>query len=210
MDTLKINNIFINLSKRYPKPKTELKYLNRYTFLISVVLSAQTTDISVNKATKILYKIVRTPQDMVNLGEKKLKSYIKSIGLYNSKSKNIISLSKILIKEFKCRIPKEFNALISLPGVGKKTASVYQNVILKKPKIAVDTHVFRVSNRIGLVNENNVDKTQESLEKIIPLKWRQNAHILLILHGRETCKSQRPLCNKCTLFSYCNYVDKNF
>ena len=210
MDTLKINNIFINLSKIYPKPKTKLKYVNKYTFLISVVLSAQTTDISVNKATKILFKIVKTPQDMVKMGEKKLKSYIRSIGLYNSKSKNIISLSKILIKKFKCRIPKEFNVLISLPGVGKKTASVYQNVILKKPRIAVDTHVFRVSNRIGLVNENNVDKTQEFLEKIVPIRWRQNAHILLILHGRTICKSQKPLCNKCNLISYCNYVNKNF
>ena len=209
MDTLKINNIFINLSKRYPKPKTELKYLNRYTFLISVVLSAQTTDISVNKATKILYKIVRTPQDMVNLGEKKLKSYIKSIGLYNSKSKNIISLSKILIKEFKCRIPKEFNALISLPGVGKKTASVYQNVILKKPKIAVDTHVFRVSNRLGLVKTKTTDQTQKELEETVPKKWLMSAHNLLILHGRRVCKAQKPLCKICFVQKNCLFLSNN-
>lgn len=205
----KVNFIFLKLSKIYPKPKTELKYINNFTFLISVILSAQSTDVSVNKVTKELFKIVKTPNDMIMLGEKKLKQQIKSIGLYNSKTKNILSLSKILINQYECKIPKDFSRLILLPGVGKKTASVYQNVILKKPKIAVDTHVFRVSNRIGIVRENTADKTQEALENKVPKKWKNIAHSLLILHGRRICKSQRPICSSCKVFSYCQYSEKN-
>jgi len=203
-----INNIFKNLSTNFPKPKSELNYINNYTFLIAVVLSAQATDVSVNKATKDLYKAVKTPKDMLSLGETKLKKYIKTIGLYNSKSKNIISLSKILIRKFNSKVPTEFMDLLSLPGVGNKTASVYQNVILKKPKIAVDTHVFRVSNRLGLVKEKNTDDTQIALEKIVPKKWKQIAHHLLILHGRKVCKSQNPNCYNCSILKYCGYLKK--
>ena len=146
---------------------------------------------------------------MINLGENKLKKQIKTIGLYNSKARNIIYLSKILINKYNCKIPKDFSKLILLPGVGQKTASVYQNVILKKPKIAVDTHVFRVSNRIGIVNENTPNKTQEALEKTVPKKWKNIAHILLILHGRRICKSQKPICGSCKIFSNCQYSKKN-
>ena len=145
-----IKKIFIKLSRHYENPKSELKSKNNFTFLVSVVLSAQATDVSVNKATKELFKIVKTPKDMVKLGEKNLKKHIKIIGLYNSKAKNIIALSNKLINDFNSSIPEKFEELISLPGVGNKTASVYQNAILKLPKIAVDTHVFRVSNRLGL------------------------------------------------------------
>ena len=156
-----------------------------------------------------LFKIVKTPKDIVKLGENKLKLHIKTIGLYNSKAKNIINLSKILIAKYNSKIPDAFNLLIKLPGVGNKTASVYQNEILNLPRIAVDTHVFRVSNRIGLVKTNNPDDTQKKLETIIPKKWLKSAHHLLILHGRYTCKSQNPFCGKCTILKFCNYKNKN-
>ena len=204
----KIDKIFQLLLKDYPYPETELKYNNQYTFLISVVLSAQSTDVSVNKATKDLFEIVKKPEEMVELGEINLRKYIKKIGLYNSKAKNIILLSKKLIKKYKSKIPKEFNELISLPGVGNKTASVYQNTILKKPRIAVDTHVFRVSNRIGIVSAKTTDLTQSQLEKVVPKKWQMIAHHLLILHGRRICKSQKPHCNQCSLSSFCLYREK--
>ena len=204
----KIDKIFQLLLKDYPYPETELKYNNQYTFLISVVLSAQSTDVSVNKATKDLFEIVKKPEEMVKLGEKNLKRYIKKIGLYNVKAKNIILLSKKLIKKYNSKIPKEFNELISLPGVGNKTASVYQNTILKKPRIAVDTHVFRVSNRIGIVSAKTTDLTQSQLEKVVPKKRQMIAHHLLILHGRRICKSQKPHCNQCSLSSFCLYREK--
>jgi endonuclease-3 len=205
MQILKINKIFKNLEKQILNPKTELKYKNPYTFLVSVVLSAQATDKSVNNATKDLFKIAKTPNQMIELGESKLKSYIKTIGLYNSKAKNIINLSKSINNKFNGKIPKDFESLTSLPGVGNKTASVYQNEILNIPRIAVDTHVYRVSNRIGLVNTKNPDETQKKLESIIPKKWLKRAHHLLILHGRYTCKSQKPLCDKCVIINECNY-----
>ena len=205
---LSINSLFLKLSKTYKRPKTELNYINNFTFLVAVVLSAQSTDVSVNKTTSKLFKLVKQPKDIIKLGEYKLRQIIKTIGLYNSKSKNIISLSKILIDKYNSKIPKDFNELLTLPGVGKKTASVYQNVILNKPKIAVDTHVFRVSNRIGLVTEKTTDKTQEALEKIVPIKWKKTAHHLLILHGRKICKARKPLCRSCIIFSFCKYQKK--
>ena len=205
----KVNTIFKYLASVISNPSTELKYHNPYTFLISVVLSAQATDKSVNEATKKLFKIVKTPKDIVKLGGNKLKLHIKTIGLYNSKAKNIINLSKILIEKYNNKIPENFESLISLPGVGNKTASVYQNEILNIPRIAVDTHVFRVSNRIGLVKTKNPDDTQKKLESIIPKKWLKSAHHLLILHGRYTCKSQNPLCGQCKVIKLCNYNNKN-
>ena len=205
----KINNIFQNLSKSITNPKTELKYKNNYTFLISVVLSAQATDKSVNQATTELFKKIKNPDEMIKLGERRLKTFIKRIGLYNSKAKNIIKLSKILVEQYNSKIPNEFNLLTSLPGVGNKTASVYQNEILNIPRIAVDTHVFRVSNRIGLVKTKNPDDTQEKLESIIPKKWLKSAHHLLILHGRYKCRAQNPFCSECTVLKLCNYENKN-
>ena len=208
----KIDKIFKLLSKEYFSPKTALKYINQYTFLISVVLSAQSTDVSVNKVTKDLFKVAKNPREMVRLGEENLKEFIKTIGLYNSKAKNIILLSKKLIKKHNNKIPKEFDELVSLPGVGNKTASVYQNTILKLPRIAVDTHVFRVSNRLGIVKTTTADKTQLQLENIIPKKWQMEAHHLLIFHGRRVCKSQNPICNECPLNKCCYYnqVNLNF
>ena len=206
MDKSSINSICNKLAKKIGEPKTELYYRNPFTFLVSVVLSAQATDKSVNAATKNLFKLVKTPKEMVALGEEKLKSYIKTIGLYNSKAKNVINLSKILIKDYKGKIPIEFKDLTSLPGVGNKTASVYQNEILNIPRIAVDTHVFRVSNRLGLVKTKNPDETQNKLESIIPKKWLKSAHHLLILHGRYTCKSQKPICDECVITKHCLYL----
>ena len=202
-----IKKIFTTLSKNYSNPQSELKSKNHFTFLVSVVLSAQATDVSVNNATKELYKIVKTPQDMTKLGEKNLKKYIKTIGLYNSKAKNIIALSHKLIEEFNCVIPTKFKDLISLPGVGNKTASVYQNAILKLPRIAVDTHVYRVSNRLGLVKTKTADQTQLNLEKIVPKNWRMQAHNFLILHGRRVCKSQKPLCETCFINKWCSFYN---
>ena len=210
MKTNEINKIFQHLLKEYPKPKTELKYINNFTFLISVILSAQATDVSVNKAAKKLFNFVKTPEEMIELGEKKLKKYIKSIGLFNLKAKNIIKLSRILCKNYKSKIPKNFEDLTSLPGVGNKTASVFQNVILNLPKIAVDTHVFRTANRAGIVQAKTTDSTQIQLEKIVPKKWLLKAHHLLIMHGKYVCKSQKPLCKKCSIFNYCQYKEKFF
>ena len=209
MGKYKTDRIFRLLSKENPHPKTELKYINQYTFLISVVLSAQSTDVSVNKVTKDLFKIAKNPKEMLDLGEKNLKKFIKTIGLYNSKAKNVILLSKAIIKKYNNKIPEEFDKLVSLPGVGNKTASVYQNAILKLPRIAVDTHVFRVSNRLGIVRTKTADQTQLQLEKIIPKKWKMNAHQLLILHGRRVCKSQNPSCDQCLLNKWCSYNQVN-
>jgi endonuclease-3 len=206
MDKSSINSVYRILAKKIGEPKTELNYRNPFTFLVSVVLSAQATDKSVNAATKDLFKIVKNPKDMVALGERRLKGYIKTIGLYNSKAKNIINLSKILINDFKNKIPTEFKDLTSLPGVGNKTASVYQNEILNIPRIAVDTHVYRVSNRVGLVKTKTADQTQEILEQITPKKWLKTAHHLLILHGRYTCKSQKPMCDQCAITKHCFYL----
>ena len=206
MDKSSINSVYRILAKKIGEPKTELNYRNPFTFLVSVVLSAQATDKSVNAATKDLFKIVKNPKDMVALGERRLKGYIKTIGLYNSKAKNIINLSKILINDFKNKIPTEFKDLTSLPGVGNKTASVYQNEILNIPRIAVDTHVYRVSNRVGLVKTKTADQTQEILEQITPKKWLKTAHHLLILHGRYTCKSQKPICDQCVITKHCLYL----
>lgn len=206
MDKSSINSVYRILAKKIGEPKTELNYRNPYTFLVSVVLSAQATDKSVNNATKNLFKVVKTPKDMVALGERKLKWYIKTIGLYNSKAKNVINLSKILIKDHKSKIPSDFNDLTNLPGVGNKTASVYQNEILDIPRIAVDTHVYRVSNRVGLAKTKTADQTQEILEQITPKKWLKTAHHLLILHGRYTCKSQKPMCDQCVITKHCLYL----
>jgi len=202
MDKSSINSVYRTLAKKIGEPKTELNYKNSYTFLVSVVLSAQATDKSVNAATKDLFRVVKNPKDMIDLGERKLKRYIKTIGLYNSKAKNVINLSKVLVKEYKGKVPTDFKDLTNLSGVGNKTASVYQNEILDIPRIAVDTHVYRVSNRVGLAKTKTADETQEVLERITPKKW-------LILHGRYTCKSQNPLCGQCKILKLCNYRNKN-
>jgi endonuclease-3 len=204
-----IDKIFQIFSDLNPEPKTELEYVNNYTLLVAVVLSAQATDVGVNKATKSLFAVVDTPEKMVALGEEGLKKYIKTIGLFNAKAKNVIALSHMLIEKHNSQVPHDFEALKALPGVGVKTANVVLNCAFGEPTIAVDTHVFRVSNRIGLVSTKTPDATGEPLLKVIPKKWRQHAHHWLILHGRYVCKARKPLCFSCPIVNYCQYEDKN-
>lgn len=208
MNKQKIDEIFHRLSKKDPAPKTELFYTNDFTLLVAIVLSAQATDAGVNKATPALFDVADTPEKMFALGESKLKSYIKTIGLFNSKAKNIILLSKKLLDEFGGKIPESRAELMSLAGVGRKTANVWLNCARGLPTIAVDTHVFRVANRLGLCSTKTADATETALEKIIPEKWKKHAHHWLILHGRYTCKARTPLCSECILNYLCNYVGK--
>ena len=198
-----INKIFEIFSKNNPHPKTELVYKNNYTLLVAVVLSAQSTDKGVNKATEKLFKIVSNPYEMIELGEKKLKNYINIIGLFNNKAKNIIALSHQLIDKYKGQVPDDFEALKELPGVGRKTANVVLNCAFNKPTIAVDTHIFRLANRIGLVNEDDVLRTELQLLKIVPKKYMIHAHHWLILHGRYICIARKPKCEICQINKYC-------
>ncbi|PIR38493.1 MAG: endonuclease III [Alphaproteobacteria bacterium CG11_big_fil_rev_8_21_14_0_20_39_49] len=204
-----VDKIFSVFSKQNPEPETELNYVNNYTLLVAVVLSAQATDIGVNKATESLFKAVKTPEEMVALGEEGLKKYIKTIGLFNSKAKNVIALSNILVEKHNSQVPDNFESLKALPGVGVKTADVVLNCAFGKPTIAVDTHVFRVSNRLGLVKTKTPDATGAKLLKVIPSKWLQHAHHWLILHGRYVCKARKPLCYRCDVINFCEYKDKN-
>lgn len=204
----KVETIFSILHSKVKLPKTELNYTNNFTLAIAVILSAQATDISVNKATKELFKHYDSPEKILKLGEDGLKQHIKSIGLYNSKAKNIIELSKLLIDKYQSIIPDNFDALISLPGIGRKTANVILNCAFGKPTIAVDTHVHRVSNRLGLSNASTPEKIERDLLAIIPKKYLKHAHHWLILHGRYTCKARAPLCHDCALKKYCDYYAK--
>lgn len=208
MNKQKIDKIFSRLSAVNPAPKTELFSTNDFTLLVAIVLSAQATDIGVNKATPALFSIADTPEKMLNLGEIKLKNYIKTIGLFNSKAKNIISLSQKLLNEFDGKIPESRDELMSLSGVGRKTANVWLNCARGEPTIAVDTHVFRVANRIGLCNTKTPDATEIALEKTIPTKWKKYAHHWLILHGRYICKARTPLCDECSLNDLCKFNGK--
>jgi len=210
MNKESINAIFNELIKSNPNPKTELAYTNTFTLLIAVVLSAQATDISVNKATKDLFNLVSTPKDMLDLGEEKLKTYIKTIGLYNNKAKNIIALSSVLLQNYNGEVPKELEDLENLPGVGRKTANVVLNIAFNKPTIAVDTHVFRVSNRIGLANGCSPLEVEKQLLSVVPNKFKLSAHHLLILHGRYICKAKKPLCYSCPIEKFCEFNNKNF
>jgi endonuclease-3 len=199
---------FRRLKAQMPEPKTELQYRNPYTLLVAVALSAQATDKSVNKATEPLFKIVDTPQKMVKLGEKKLSDYIKTIGLYRGKAKNVIALSKMLIEKHGGQVPQDREALEELPGVGRKTANVVLNVAFGEPTIAVDTHIFRVSNRTGLAPGENPREVEDGLLKIVPEKYLLHAHHWLILHGRYTCIARKPLCPTCVVNDLCRYKDK--
>ena len=197
------------LNRSIKKPETSLKYRNQFTLLTSVVLSAQCTDINVNNVTKNIYKKYYTPKHFIKLGIKRIKELIKSIGLFNTKAKNLYNLSKILVEKYQSKIPDNFENLINLPGVGRKTANVVLNAAFNKPTIAVDTHVFRVSNRTGLTNGKNPDQVEEQLLKILPNKYLKKAHHLILLHGRYICKSRNPLCSKCLINKICLFKNKN-
>jgi endonuclease-3 len=199
---------FARLKKRDPEPKTELQYVNPYTLLVAVALSAQATDKGVNKATAPLFKTVTTPEAMVTLGEEKLTEAIKTIGLYRGKAKNVIALSKILLEQHGGQVPQNREALEALPGVGRKTANVVLNVAFGEPTIAVDTHIFRVSNRTNLAPGKNVVEVEMGLEKIVPDHFKSHAHHWLILHGRYTCVARKPLCPVCVVRDLCRFKDK--
>jgi len=197
------------LNKSIKNPETSLKYRNHFTLLTSVVLSAQCTDTNVNNVTKDIYKKYYIPKHFIDLGIEKIKIMIKSIGLFNMKAKNLYYLSKILFEKHQSKVPNNFEDLINLPGVGRKTANVVLNAVFDKPTIAVDTHVFRVSNRTGLTKGKNPNQVEEQLLKILPNKFLKKAHHLILLHGRYVCKSRNPICVKCVINKICLYKDKN-
>jgi endonuclease III len=196
------------LAEANPAPETELAYVNAYTLLVAVVLSAQATDVGVNKATKRLFETVRTPAAMVALGEEGLKAHIKTIGLFNTKARNVIALSERLIAEHAGEVPRDRAALEALPGVGRKTANVVLNVAFGEETIAVDTHIFRVSNRTGLAPGKDVLAVERTLEQVTPQPFRVHAHHWLILHGRYVCKARRPECWRCVEHDLCAYPTK--
>ncbi|MCB1839309.1 MAG: endonuclease III [Rhodospirillales bacterium] len=200
---------FRRLRERDPEPKSELEYKNPYTLLVAVVLSAQSTDAGVNKATGPLFRIADSPQKMVELGEDKLRDYVKTIGLYNNKAKNIIALSEILIRDHGGKVPDSREALTKLPGVGRKTANVVLNVAFRQPTMAVDTHIFRVSNRTGLAPGKTPEAVEEALMKTVPAEFALHAHHWLILLGRYICKARKPDCSACPVPDLCAYKDKN-
>ncbi len=208
MKSGEINSLFKNLSKAIKNPRSDLKYKNKFTLLVSVVLSAQCTDINVNNVTKNIYPKYNKPEHFVKLGRKKIEKLIKSIGLFRNKAKSIYFLSKQLIEKHNKKVPKNFDDLYALPGVGKKTASVVLNEGFGLPTIAVDTHVFRVSNRTGLAYGNNPDEVQQNLYKVVPEKYLKKAGHTLLLHGRYTCKARAPSCKTCVIIKYCKYKNK--
>ncbi len=191
-----------------PEPKGELDYVNAYTLLVAVVLSAQATDVGVNKATGPLFKKVKTPQAMVRLGEARLKAYIKTIGLFNTKAHNVIKLSELLLRDHGGEVPNDQKALEKLPGVGRKTANVVRNIAFGAPTIAVDTHIYRISNRTNLAPGKTVLAVEKRLEKVTPDEFKLHAHHWLILHGRYTCKARKPLCSDCVVEDLCRFNGK--
>jgi len=204
----KRSEIFQKLKAQNPKPTTELKYANPFELLVAVVLSAQATDVGVNKATKKLFLVANTPHAIVALGSEGLKQYIRTIGLYNTKANNIIKTCKLLIEEFDSQVPADRNSLEKLPGVGRKTANVILNTAFGQPTIAVDTHIFRVSNRTGIAPGKDVLVVEEKLMKFVPDEYKQDAHHWLILHGRYTCVARKPRCGSCVIYDLCEFKQK--
>ena len=199
---------FRRLAAANPSPRGELEYINPYTLLVAVVLSAQATDASVNKASEPLFKVADSPDKMLELGEARLRDYIRTIGLYNTKAKNIIKLSEILLRDHGGQVPQDREALEALPGVGRKTANVVLNVAFGQPTMAVDTHIFRLGNRSGLAPGKTPHEVEQMLMKRVPEKYRLNAHHWLILHGRYVCKARKPDCPACVVLDLCAYKAK--
>jgi endonuclease-3 len=208
MKTADVFEFYRRLAEANPAPETELEYVNAYTLLVAVALSAQATDVGVNKATRSLFAKVKTPQQMLDLGEEGLKEHIKTIGLFNTKAKNVISAARILVDEFGGEVPTEREKLEQLPGVGRKTANVVLNVAFDQPTIAVDTHIFRVANRTGLAPGKNPLEVELKLAKVTPEPFITHAHHWLILHGRYICKARLPECWRCPVADLCAYKPK--
>ena len=208
MNKAPIFNFFSRLAEANPAPQTELEYGNDYQLLVAVVLSAQATDVGVNKATRALFCDVLTPQQMVDLGAEGLKQRIKTIGLFNAKAKNVIALSDILVRDFDGQVPQDRDTLTTLPGVGRKTANVVVNTAFGQEAFAVDTHIFRVGNRTGLAPGKTVLAVEQKLDKRVPAPFRRDAHHWLILHGRYVCKARRPECWRCIVADLCRYKPK--
>ena len=203
-----IVELFSRLREVDPHPTTELHYTTPFELLVAVVLSAQATDVGVNKATKKLYPVANTPRAILDLGEDKLKQYISTIGLFNSKAKHVMALCRILVEQYDGEVPQTREALEALPGVGRKTANVVLNTAFGHATIAVDTHIFRVSNRTGLAPGKDVRAVEDKLEKVVPPEFKQDAHHWLILHGRYVCKARKPDCPQCVIRDLCRYKDK--
>ncbi|MEO7655456.1 MAG: endonuclease III [Sphingomicrobium sp.] len=208
MTRAEIFEFYRRLAEDDPAPETELEFVNPYTLLVAVALSAQATDVGVNKATRSLFAQVQTPQAMLELGEDELREAIKTIGLFNTKAKNVIAAARILVDEFGGEVPSERALLETLPGVGRKTANVVLNVAFGQPTIAVDTHIFRVANRTGLAPGNDPLAVELKLEKVTPEPFLSHAHHWLILHGRYTCKARKPECWRCVVADLCRYKPK--
>jgi endonuclease III len=207
-DPARMGEIFRRFEAVNPHPKGELDYANAFTLLVAVVLSAQATDVSVNKVTPALFAVAGSPAKMASLGEEKLQDMIKSIGLYRTKAKNVIALSRRLVNDFGGEVPRSREALETLPGVGRKSANVVMNTAFGAPLIAVDRHIFRVSNRIPLAAGRTPLEVERGLEKIIPAAFKRHAHHWLILHGRYICKARRPECERCVISDLCQWPDK--
>ena len=203
-----IDRFFARLAAKLPEPQTELEYLNPFTLLVAVVLSAQATDVGVNKATRALFAIADTPAKMVALGEDRIRDHIRTIGLFRTKAKNVFALSKILQEQYGGAVPCDREALEALPGVGRKTANVILNVAFGEPVIAVDTHIFRLGNRTGLAPGRNPREVEDGLNARIPEKWKQHAHHWLILHGRYVCTARKPDCGACVVRDLCHFEGK--
>ncbi|HLX53581.1 MAG TPA: endonuclease III [Aquella sp.] len=202
---LQAKRIFTILREQNPSPTTELKYSSPFELLVSVVLSAQSTDVGVNKATAKLFPVANTPKKILTLDISGLEPYIKTIGLYKTKAKNIIGLCEQLIAKHKGKVPEDFDALVALPGVGRKTANVVLNTLFGHETIAVDTHIFRVSNRLGIAKGKTPLEVETKLQKVIPVEFKRDAHHWLILHGRYVCKARKPECGICKIRDYCDY-----
>jgi len=208
MNKIKRFDIFERLAKAIPEPETELNYSSPFELLIAVILSAQATDKGVNKATNILYPVANTPESIFKLGEAGLKQYIKTIGLFNTKGANIIKTCKMLVDLHDSKVPKTRSELEALPGVGRKTANVLLNTAFGQPTIAVDTHIFRVSNRTRIATGKTVLEVEKKLDRNIPSQFKQDAHHLLILHGRYTCVARKPRCGSCVIEDLCEFKNK--
>jgi len=208
MNPAKRHAIFTRLREANPTPTTELEYTTPFELLIAVLLSAQATDVGVNKATRKLYPVANTPQAILDLGLDELKTYISTIGLYNTKAKNVIATCEILVNQYGGEVPRSREALESLPGVGRKTANVVLNTAFGELAMAVDTHIFRVSNRTKIAPGKNVDQVEHKLMKFVPKEFLQDAHHWLILHGRYTCVARKPKCWNCIIADLCEYKDK--